>query len=124
MTTPVSFELAKLLKEKGFNEKVRGRYCIKKITPFKVGLFYLSDYELSENFIYAPTIAEVVMWLYEKYNIWISVLQMLNNGERVTWYASYYEKGVGEDIDVYYNSPTKAYEAAIEYTLKNLITNN
>ena len=115
MNTPVNFEIAKLLKKKGFD------------IGFGNGQkFYFPDTkELTENYrgnnYPAPTIAEVVMWLYEKHGIWISVLQMLNNGERVTWYASYYEQGVGEDIEIYYNSPTDAYQAAIEYTLNNLI---
>lgn len=122
MNTPVSFEIAKLLKDKGFDEITNYNYS--EVYCYIVNINGLKHSDGNNRFVSAPTIAEVVMWLYEKYNIWISVLQMLNNGERVTWYASYYEKGVGEDIDVYYNSPTEAYEAAIEYTLKNLITNN
>jgi hypothetical protein len=102
--TPVSFEIAKLLKDKGF-DGIEIDYGLNQILNLKP----------------APTIAEVVMWLYEKHGIWVSVLQMLHNGEKVIWYASYYEQGVGEDIEEYYDSPTEAYEAAINYVLLNLI---
>lgn len=123
MNTPVSFELAKLLKEKGFIETCEKVYRSDGLLyiPMMSGSKLMHSNILEDESVSAPTIAEVCMWLYETHGIWISVLQMLNNGEKVTWYASYYEKGVGEDIDVYYNSPTKAYEAAIEYTLQNLI---
>ena len=77
----------------------------------------------------APTIAEVVMWLYEKHGIWISV--------SITIQKEYYYQCIditGKKDSTknnypsrickpgnYYNSPTEAYEAAIEYTLNNLI---
>jgi hypothetical protein len=93
MTTPVSFKLAKLLKEKGYN------------TLQVVGDF--------------PTIAEVVMWLYEEHGIWIEVvlessfftydITTIKNGENLV--TKYYN----------FNSPTEAYESGIEYCLTNLI---
>lgn len=119
MNTPVSFELAKLLKEKGFDEQNLTIYQDGEVLLLRSTISN-SQFMTSRNYT-APTIAEVVMWLYEKHGVWISVLQMLNNGVTVTWYASYYEQGVGEDIEVYYNSPTEAYEAAILYTLTKLI---
>lgn len=111
MNLPVNLKLAKLLKEKDCD--LNHEYMV-------FTLVETEQYPEGEIFL-KPTIAEVCMWLYEKHGIWISVLQMLNNGVTVTWYASYYEQGVGEDIEVYYNSPTEAYEAAIEYTLNNLL---
>ena len=69
MNTPVSFELAKLLKEKGFD----GNYfhywnMVNHSGEWKVDT---SIWEYTDNYIEAPTIAEVVMWLYEKHGIWI-----------------------------------------------------
>lgn len=73
----------------------------------------------------APTIAEVVMWLYEKHGIWTSVWMMDKttfywnvdtNNEEFSSDTATYNSSV-----VYFNSPTEAYEAAIEYTLNNLI---
>ena len=67
-------------------------------------------------------IMQVIMWLYEKYKIWIQVF-ILNktfawkvqdvNTLVITCLYAQQDKG--------YNSPTEAYEAAIEYTLNKLI---
>lgn len=102
MNTPISFELDKLLLEK--------------------------DIPMPVN----PTISDVVMWLYEKYGIWIYPLPIdddmklwqariikgepfnkLSNTLKIISYGEISYKGI--------YSPTEAYEAAIEYTLKNLI---
>ena len=97
MNTPVNVELNKLLKEIKF-EETTGRY-----------------------FYPAPNIGDVVMWLYEKHGIWIVILPELLNGTEIRYYPSVFEQGIGEDVESYFNSPTEAYEAAIEYTLKELI---
>ena len=128
MNTLVSFELAKLLKEEGFDLPVcnvfetsmlHGRECY----------FFEKEYELDKhnkqdgentNYYSRPTIAEVVMWLYEKHQIWI---------ETPFWDSKFRIKVVdiknetvlkGIDFNQF-NTPTEAYEEAIKYTLKNLI---
>ena len=126
MNTPVSFEIAKLLKEKGFNEEVK---------PFYNGLknneLIISDIIGTSNnlpdWYPAPTIAEVVMWLYEKHNIWIYV----DSHEFGKWCYNYKfnrphklsskitENGQFGLDD--YNTPTEAYENAIKFVLENLI---
>ena len=145
MNTPIKFELAKLLKEKGFDEGTEANWWIlakdhtenykKKLPVDESKIFFtnnLDEFELktqideeTEHNAYhvlsAPTIAQVIMWLYEKYEIWVVVLPELLNGETVRFYPSIFEQGVGEDIEEYSNSPTEAYEAAIEYTLNKLI---
>lgn len=95
MNTPVNFELAKLLKEKGY-----------RILP---------DFKSSY-----PTIAEVVMWLYEKHGIWISVDWTVFFKEKV-WFYSIRQKNQSSKLKRLFNSPTEAYEAAITYTLTKLI---
>ena len=63
-----------------------------------------------------PTIAEAVMWLYEKHRIWISVTKEIEGFEYVIdnkYGLSKYKKRP--------YSPTEAYESAITYTLKNLL---
>jgi hypothetical protein len=99
MTTPINFELAKLLKEKDY--------------PFE----FITIGELKEVPLNIPTIAEVVMWLYGKYGAWISVDP---ENDTYTWFytISYFKSG---SIFGNYNSLTEAYEAAIEYCLNNLI---
>ena len=86
-----------------------------------------------------PTTADVVMWLYEKHGIWINVCPTIieYNSRKdcigfiylITKLKTYLENGkmYGNDDkgifsnSYYYNSPTEAYESAIEYTLNNLI---
>jgi hypothetical protein len=115
MNTPISFEMAKLLKEKGFDRPCYHYYYNNKLdSSSKDNWNALNGYS-------APTITEVVMWLYDKYGIWVSVNTEPESG---VFYFSvdknkgdfFYDKG--ED----YPSPTEAYEAAILYTLKNLIS--
>ena len=78
---------------------------------------YLEDYKIEDCFN-APTISDVVMWLYEKHEYWCYVY---TNGK--IWHPCIQHKfgdmavlsgKIGES-----NSPTEAYEAAIEYTLLN-----
>lgn len=114
MNTYVSFELAKLLKEKGFDKptskyfKYDGKECENK--PL--------DWNEDVGFFSAPTISEVAMWLYEKHGVWVEVL------ETDLFNKFFYQMKRKDNTRLKngdYNSPTEAYEAAIEYCLKNLI---
>jgi hypothetical protein len=106
MNTPVSYSMAKLLDSK----EVR-----------------------FEN------IADVVMWLYEKHGIWINVcptiieynyrkdsIGFIYHITKLETYLNYGKMYGSEDVGIfqnsyYFNSPTEAYESAIEYALNNLI---
>ena len=142
MNTPVSFPIAKLLKEKGFDELCK--LCVEdgdeRPLPFNCGN------TIHRNSLHpyysAPTIAEVVMWLYEKHGTWIAVNRVVigsdewDYGYIISYLPKEYEfekrrskhlveiqsfkEGVGSYHGAWY-TPTEAYEAAIEYTLKNLI---
>ena len=126
MNTPVSFELAKLLKEKGFKSESKAFY-----DGSGELLHYNHSNNVMQRFRYeAPTISEVVMWLYEKHGIWIEVRHIktfnVNRFHVIIWdykdtsdYMTIHcDNGVGYEV---WDSPTEAYEAAIEYTLKNLL---
>lgn len=71
-------------------------------------------------------IMQVIMWLYEKHGLWTNVVYMgfeLKYSwsiDIVTTSGSHWDS-YGEEGDICYNSPTEAYESAIEYTLNNLI---
>lgn len=107
MTTQVSFKLAKLLKEKGFDNYHEGTICSG-----------YSGKKIEENIILSPTIAEVVMWLHNKHNIWISVYKYKDHAADVNdniVFRGHYTKFKD------FNSPTEAYEAAINYVLTKLI---
>ena len=67
-------------------------------------------------------IMQIIMWLYEKHGIWIEV-RFLESFK--TFYFELINinnlKGMTSKGENHFNSPTEAYEAAIEYTLNNLI---
>ena len=75
--------------------------------------------------ITAPTIAEVIIWLHEKHGIWISINPMHTDGlwgYEISVFCNEPYKGWFSEIKNYtFNSPIEAYEAAIKYTLNNLI---
>lgn len=108
MNTPVDFPTAKLLKEKGFEQRTKSYTEDGKLVTVSLTIRRF----IPEKIYYpAPTIAEVVMWLYERHGIWISPTHQYN---QFFWRFGSYQT---QD----FNSPTEAYEAAINYTLNNLI---
>jgi len=137
MNTPVSFELAKLLKEKEFDENCSDYYTqtgnlnsdgwgdiiyeqgFGSGEPDRMLRFNYSDFNKNqkETCFLCPTIAEVVMWLYEKHEIWIGV----EASDDFTMFCFRVRKKEVSRLSFDYNSPTEAYEAAIKYTLNNLI---
>ena len=131
MNTPVSFELAKLLKEKEYKDKnMLGTVRLSEPEFYDPNgiihnikdIFEEKDYKIEDCFN-APTIAEVVMWLYEKHEIWIGVI--CDAGNDLLFTFKIYSTKMGEERCIVngnmYESPTEDYEAAIEYTLKNLL---
>lgn len=122
MNTPVSFEIAKLLKEKGLHLKVRSMYCEGKLfkdTKSKGNyndVIWVRTWRNSptDDTVSAPTIAEVVMWLHETHGIWIGCTQLKG--------SQCFDCDIeGETITKMFISPTEAYEAAIKHCLTNLI---
>ena len=127
MNTPVSFEIAKLLKEKGFDNESAHYYNEKGEMLFDA---YYPSIQPTKPYVYYdnPTIAEVVMWLYEKHGIWIQI-GVGNLFHKDKFYIIIKQHNVDRwDVTPLnnekhspYNTPTEAYEAAIEYALKELI---
>ena len=117
----VSFETAKLLKEKGFNDELCHMwYNIRK----DVG-YYLSSVGV-KNHLPAPTLQMAMKWLREMYNIFIVIEPHLYDyvNERNASYVcsiwvgdNYYENLTSTDFPSY----EEAIEAALKYSLKNLI---
>jgi len=149
MNKPVSFELAKLLKEKKYEEPCN-KYYEFALTSKKNeedgygGPFGWKKGELNRQEGYhvnnrldnsnknwllcsAPTIADVVMWLYEKYGIWIYPKredEIINN-EAFDRFSPIIEFVPQTQFDIddlgKFKTPIEAYETAIEYTLNNLL---
>lgn len=131
MNKHVSLPIAKLLKEKGFDLLTHEWY------QHGDGISGLVTGELNyynkkgDVYISAPIIAQVVMWLYEKHNIWLYVaMKPKDDGSEEVWFiprARYIPTKTknGFEIDpILYmcrKSPAEAYLAGIEYILKELL---
>ncbi len=127
MNTPVSFEIAKLLNTKRFDVSCEGKYL--DGTYFQSYFGKTPNEKYQDRLLQAPTIADVVMWLYEKHGIWIVVNPHKgenNLGEPFMEFDlevwSFTDECVFHNTGLlYFNSPTEVYEAAIEYALNKLI---
>ena len=117
----VSFEIAKLLKEKGFNEG-----CSFIVNATSKGMMPVSwpttnsDIEDEKaNLIALPTLQMAMKWLREVHHIFLSIQQHLDMS--YVWYA--YVDGVakGCDRESHNNTYEQACESAIKYCLENLI---
>jgi hypothetical protein len=133
MNKPVSFHVASLLKEKGFNIPVANYYLNKEKGKF-IHQGFEDDYwgdnrvvnwnkdvvgiKPFEGFVSAPIIAEAIMWLFEKKGIWISVYPY--DEAREDLFSYLLVKRSGNIRDKYpYKSPQEAYSAAFDFILKN-----
>jgi hypothetical protein len=118
----VSFEVAKLLKERGFNADINLWYD-------KDGnIFDCYKYEISRNWrvkaqqevYFCPTLQMAMKWLRKVYNfhIWVEPNHdkegLYNAHVKVGWWSNNWG-GVG------YNTYEQACEAAIKYCLEHLI---
>jgi hypothetical protein len=80
----------------------------------------------------APTISEVVMWLFETHNIWIYLTRepvtntfgpVINNETKTILFTnqSIVSRVTGQKYDPWYNKPENGYQRAIEYVLTEII---
>ena len=113
----VSFETAKLLKEKGFDEPCMFYYTEKKTTGYRVP---------SENWnigtcISRPTHQMACAWLREK-GVYMSIDTVISSSGNIYFNIDTYSEDSGWNHPVdFYNSYEDAVEATIKYTLENLI---
>ena len=118
----VSFEIAKLLKEKGFNEGCRSRYG-------SAGSFSYEKYEIEasgcemHNAILAPTLQMAMKWLREVHHIalnigWGEILE-----DKFQWWCIILNQKDGSIFRESEYSATyeEAVELAIKYCLEHLI---
>lgn len=123
----VSFEVAKLFEEKGFNEKCRGGYhCEFDDNDNPVVMFeewmaqpYNNDF-VDEGFLCsAPTHQMAMAWLREVYNIFIIIEPYSNTSCYFSLWEgdNYYENPLRKSFPSY----GETVEEALKYVLKNLI---
>lgn len=125
----VSFETAKLLKEKEFDEETRGYYPIKGDATGRLMFGSEYNHNHSQVQISAPTLQMAMKWLREKHNLHCVVdydfvlgwyCQITSLKETVEY--DYEEmKHYHPEKDNGFSSPEEACEAAIKYCLENLI---
>ncbi len=131
----VSFETAKLLKERGFNEKCRGCYrsefddCDNAVVVLEewMAQSYNNDFKDEGFLCSAPTLQMAMKWLREKRSLeiypyhnssiiynskwWYEIIKYPNS-------VAEYECGKDEEVETY----EQACEMAILYCLNNLLS--
>lgn len=120
----VTFEQAKKLKEKNFNEKCPTLYNERgEDSGTKMGMNFLPNNYV--NYYSRPEQWQVVEWLRVVHGIWVyceingdryycKAKKLKSNWRRVV-------SGVVNNENTLYNSPQEAYSAAFDYVLNNLI---
>ncbi len=129
----VSFETAKLLKEKGFNEKCRAFYVLwfdEEVEGPKED--EAENWNIEPKYFSAPTLQMTMKWLRDVHHITIAVIPLsftLKGSENFicnNWVFNLWEKGNPTVSEFYgnqtaYSTYEEAAEAAIKYCLENLI---
>ena len=114
----VSFELAKLLKERGFVESCYGSYSVRSKE------FHLDTTRPCNNggiFLYsAPTHQMAMAWLREVHNLQIQITPIISRHK--DWTFGIYKEFNPLTIDlVCFPTYEQAVETALKYSLENLI---
>ena len=122
----VSFEVAKLLKEKGFDEPCRSYWADNHFSSFEHTKLFVSNGD-EPVCLLRPTLQMAMKWLRKTHKIHIQIWILEDNGywfdiEKIVnaqyKHKSLYSTGLE---DIYFESYEQACEAAIKYCLTNLI---
>lgn len=128
----VNFEVANLLRDKGFNEPCRVVYEGKNLS---VKTFSYINSELTSDYVCAPTQATACDWVEETFNISIEVLVGIN-GYRIEILNGLKDPNIassiiihdfnddalcGDNSDGSWSSKELAYNEALKYVLTNLV---
>ena len=124
----VSFEVAKLLKEKGFDGDGVDAECHMFYSDYTETIMPVTEIALVpyDEVYFAPTQQMAMKWLREVHNLFIQVWILSEQGY---WFNidklsdNYNHKGLYSTglEDIYYPTYEEACEAAIKYCLENLI---
>ena len=120
-----SFEVAKLLKEKGFDELCDNYYDQSSDEPQQLTLDEM--YYSYDVFIKAPTHQMAMKWLREVHNLFIEPYVVKNYSKKKLEYTYSIQdldfQGSDDGIECCKNwdTPEQACETAIKYCLENLI---
>jgi len=132
----VSFETAKLLKEKGFDENCAALYDLRNGEFHEKQTGYVFNNSQWDNFITAPTLQMAKKWLRKVYNLFIEIqCYGCEYDEKAHFEYSYviseYVKINTGDCTIFslkkrnaksqFLAPEQACDSAINYCLENLI---
>lgn len=133
MNKEVNFEIAKLLKDKGFDNESSHYYNEEGELLFDMHFPALQPTK-PEIYFDAPTIAEVIYWIYSQCDVWISLIPDSSSGHKLLdrkFSVSRFRFNINLNVQaeilregktiLYFNSPENAFEYAIKYVLKNLL---
>ena len=110
----ISYETAKLAKEKGFDWPVNRTYNkSEKLDDFDEYDASLSNYNEWNNFTSAPTQSLLQKWLRELHKIHIDISPFYYKGNFISWNLRIH--------NTYYKDKYNTYEEALEYGLKECL---
>jgi len=121
----VSFETAKLLKEKGFNEECNSAYCFVRRDSEDKGEWdvYYNPMLFSDVSIMRPSLQMAMKWLREVHKLYCDI--RVGDGDFVIDIISLKDGEFGCEVvepeSCVYLTYEQACEAAIKYCLENLI---
>ena len=123
----VSFDTAKLLKEKGFDERVKSYFTDDGLEGYMFGTGRKSNSELEECFYSRPTLQMAMKWLREVHNYDVcicldSYVEPFGNDYYILIRRKNdrYEN-ISPCEQVFFKTYEEACEAGIKYVLENLI---
>lgn len=111
----VSLEVAKLLKEKGFDEYCRNTYSEYGNNITIASVFTRKNTELNNNCYSCPTLYEAQKWLREEHHIHVCV-----DCNVYGWYSTLFNAGDGEPI-LQINGCKEHYEEALNNGINNAL---
>lgn len=109
----VSYEVAKLLKEKGFDVYTSTRY------DYDGGFHFHGDYLIGDSDISAPTHQMAMKWLREVHKVFFCVHPDYPISK--DYMVEFYDDGKPSGCFGNYPTYEEAVEAALKYTLENFI---
>lgn len=129
----VTFEIAKKLKEKGFNEKCFATYD----NDGMLGYVYYQPQSIhtvsfddclyyGDNVIAAPTISQVLKWLREVHNVYVDIGLYVITKDMLKYNINVYHNKNRKDLmysGIHLTKECSKYEEACEIALKYVLDN-
>lgn len=119
----VSFETAKLLKEKGFDEVCWRYWSVSENEIYGTDGIPFQNHELDDDMLAAPTLQMSMKWLRDVHNIHISLRPTFTEDAPYWYNASVHQVEAHRFRDKYFSEHFETYEEACEASIKYCLTN-